>query len=136
KDERYLQFLNHFNALGEAGFKTWPDLFQAPIEATTKMPVGRVLLPQPSRLMSGYGIAMLNNPADTSGLALYSGHHGSHYHFDRLNLEIFANGQPMMPDLGYPDAMNDFVSGIYTWTKNTISHNTVMVDAARQPGNV
>src|SRR5439155_19235404 len=44
------------------------------------------------------------------------------------------NGVVISPDLGYPDAMNEFVPGIYTWSKNTISHNTVTVDAQRQIG--
>jgi len=42
----------------------------------------------------------------------------------------------MMPDLGYPDFMNAYVSGIFTWSKNTVSHNTVTVDARRQAGNL
>src|SRR5690606_8973893 len=49
--------------------------------------------------------------------------------------EVFANGQKMMPDLGYPDAMNVFVPGIYSWSTNTISHNTVVVDEKRQQIN-
>ena len=31
--------------------------------------------------------------------------------------------------------MNAYVSGIFTWSKNTIAHNTVTVDAGRQMGN-
>jgi hypothetical protein len=41
----------------------------------------------------------------------------------------------MMPDLGYPDQMNEYVSGIYSWSKNTIAHNTVVVDGRRQVQN-
>jgi hypothetical protein len=41
----------------------------------------------------------------------------------------------MTPDLGYPDTMNDFNAGIYTWSKTTIAHNTVTVDARRQEAN-
>ncbi|MFV2070539.1 MAG: heparinase II/III family protein, partial [Pirellulales bacterium] len=55
--------------------------------------------------------------------------------FDTLNFDLYANGCKMMPDLGYPDFMNAFVSGIYTWSKNTISHNCVMIDRQRQTGN-
>jgi hypothetical protein len=93
------------------------------------------LPPAKPRLFDGYGLAILNNPADTTSLSMYYGLKAGHGHFDRLGFELFANGQPIMPDLGYPDAMNDFNAGIYTWSKNTISHNTVVVDAHRQLGN-
>src|SRR5439155_18067715 len=88
-----------------------------------------------SRLLDGYGQAILNNPNDTVACSVYYGLKHGHGHFDRLNFELFANGKPMMPDLGYPDAMNEFVPGIYTWSKNTISHNTVVIDEQRQPQN-
>jgi len=87
-------------------------------------------------LFDGYGQGILNNPANTNALSIYYGYKGGHGHFDRLNIDVFANQAPVTPDLGYPDAMNDFVSGIYTWSKNTISHNTVVVDAKKQVGNV
>ena len=38
----------------------------------------------------------------------------------------------MTPDLGYPDGANEFLPGIFTWSKTTIAHNTVTVDAKRQ----
>lgn len=134
-DARYAQFLAGTGAGGAAGFKTFESLLQPPIESAVKMEAGRVLPPQPSRLISGYGVSLLNNPSDTIGLSLYHGLHVTHYHCDRLNLELFAYGQPLLPDLGYPDAMNEMVAGIYTWSTNTISHNTVTVDATKAPGN-
>jgi hypothetical protein len=72
---------------------------------------------------------------DDTAVSLYFGQHVNHFHYDRMQLDLFANGQPMMPDLGYPDAMNEYVPGIYTWSMHTISHNTVTVDATPQPGN-
>jgi oligo-alginate lyase len=90
----------------------------------------------PARLLDGYGMGILNNRADSVGAALYYGVISSHGHFDRLHFELFANGQSMMPDLGYPDGANDLVPGIFSWSKNTIAHNTVVVDASRQPENV
>ncbi len=41
----------------------------------------------------------------------------------------------MTPSLGYPDGANEFNSGIFTWSKATISHNTVTVDAHQQANN-
>ncbi len=88
-----------------------------------------------SRFLDGYGIVIMNNPADATAVSMYYGQRGGHGHFDQLNLELFAHGHRVSPDLGYPDFMNAFVPGIYTWSKNTISHNTVAVDRQRQTGN-
>ena len=130
-DPRYAALLAQIHASGEDTFKSFESLFEDPIETpkdVTQLP------PAKPRLLDGCGMAILNNPADTVSMTLEYGQHHGHGHFDRLNFEIFANGLPIMPDLGYPDAMNEFVPGIYTWSKNTISHNTVVVDAGRQVG--
>ncbi|MCL4217468.1 MAG: heparinase II/III family protein, partial [Candidatus Hydrogenedentes bacterium] len=129
-DERYLNLLAEMDALGEKSFRTYETLFRSAIP-----PVEPQAVKQSARVLDGYGMAILNNPADTCSLALYYGYLGGHGHFDRLHFELFAHGQPLMPDLGYPDFMNAYVPGIFTWSKNTISHNTVTVDASRQPKN-
>lgn len=131
KDPRYANFLASFGAIGNDGYKTYESLFLPPIDAkSSALPALR------SRLLDSYGMGILNNPKDTVSAALTYSLKAGHGHNDRLSFELFAADQPIMPDLGYPDAMNDFVSGIYTWSKNTISHNTVVVDASRQPGSV
>lgn len=138
-EPRFARFLAGTGAGGAAGFKTFESLLHPAIatpEADAAAADRRVVPPQPSRLISGYGVSLLNNPADTIGLSLYHGLHVTHFHFDRLNLELFAEGQPLLPDLGYPDAMNELLPGIFAWSLNTISHNTVTVDAAKAPGNV
>lgn len=128
-DPRYAAVLNRIDATGESSFKTFDSLFTDPIPASdAKLP------PAKSRLLPGYGMAILNNPADTISMSLYYAQTHGHGHYDRLNFDIYANGQKMLPDLGYPDAMNAFVPGIYTWSQNTIAHNTVVVDAKRQLG--
>jgi hypothetical protein len=135
-DARYAQWLAGLGATGENSFAGFASLFHPPVAAPAEPPApGRLFPPQPSRLLSGFGLSLLNNPADTVGLSLYHGLHLNHRHFDRLHFDLFAHGQAMMPDLGYPDAMNAMVPGIYTWSLATISHNTVTVDAAMQPGN-
>lgn len=135
-DERYAQWLQAAGAVGDGGFKTYESLFLPPVQVKAQPLEGRILPPQPPRLLAGWGIDMLNNPQDDISIAMYYGLHLGHAHFDRLNLDLFANGRPMMPDFGYPDAKNEFVEGIYTWSSNTIAHNTVTVDAGRQDGNV
>jgi hypothetical protein len=130
-DPRYANFLSSFGAAGDGGFKSFESLLYPPIEAAdNKLPA------QPSRLIDGYGMGILNNTADDTAMSMYYGLKAGHGHFDRMTLDLFFKDQAMMPDLGYPDAMNEFVPGIYTWSKNTISHNTVTVDASRQSGNV
>jgi hypothetical protein len=134
-DPRYLQYLAAmYGAPRDGGFTTFQSLFAPPQDLPAHLPTTHPA--QRSRLLDGYGMGILNNRADSTGVALYYGMIASHGHFDRLHFELFANGQPMMPDLGYPDAMNDFVPGIATWSKNTIAHNTVVVDASRQVRNL
>ena len=50
--------------------------------------------------------------------------------------ELFAHGQKMIPDFGYPDAMNTYVSDVYTWSKNPSAHNTVVVNEKKQDQNL
>ncbi|QYM77904.1 heparinase II/III-family protein [Horticoccus luteus] len=137
REPRFARFLAGTGAGGAAGFKTFESLLHPVIASPARGGSGgRVMPPQASRLISGYGVSLLNNAADTIGLSLYHGLHVTHFHYDRLNLELFAEGQPLLPDLGYPDGMNEMVPGLYAWSINTISHNTVTVDAAKAPGNV
>ena len=135
-DTRYAEFLAGFGAGGEDGFKDFTSLLHAPIAPVPPPADGRRVAPQPSRLLSGFGLGILNNAADDTGVSLYFGQHVNHAHYDRMQFDLFANGQPMTPDLGYPDAMNEYVPGIFTWSLHTISHNTVTVDATPQPGNL
>lgn len=134
-DPRYLEFLAGFGAAGEDGFKDFNSLLHNPVAPVSPPAHGRRVPPQPSRLLSGFGLGILNNAADDTAVSLYFGQHVNHFHYDRMQFDLFANGQPMTPDLGYPDAMNEYVPGIYTWSMHTISHNTVTVDATSQPGN-
>ena len=160
-DPRYAAFLTGIGATGDKSFGSFEALFSPALpaaittsdspltanhpESARPEPVERVeghpkaparaLPPQPSRIFSGYGSAILNNPADTRSVDLFYGLHVAHYHHDRLHFDLFAHGQDMMPDLGYPDGANEFNSSIFTWSKTSISHNTVTVDAHRQPAN-
>ncbi|MBT3375323.1 MAG: hypothetical protein HN742_26700 [Lentisphaerae bacterium] len=129
-DPRIYDWLETMDAAGDNSFRTYDSLFTPPIvpvDADTPIPT--------PRLMDGYGMALLCNNKNTLGLAMYYGYRGGHSHCDTLNFDLYAHGCKMMPDLGYPDFMNAYVSGIFTWSKNTISHNCVMIDRQRQTGN-
>lgn len=92
-----------------------------------------------TRLMDGYGMAFLEDEARNAGMSLYYGYRGGHGHRDTLHFDIYARHgdkvRPMMPDTGYPDFMNAYVPGIFSWSKNTVVHNTVMVDRTQQQRN-
>ncbi len=133
KDKRYLYWINKS---GDDSFSTFGSLFSDALPAVPALADDRAVAPQQSRLFAGYGLGILNNKSDKTALAFTYGMHYSHYHWDFLNIELFANGRKMMPDLGYPDAMNAYVAPVYTWSHNTISHNTVVVDQKKQNQNL
>ncbi len=136
KDSTYLGWMAFKNQTGPNSFNSFNSLFLPALPYTKPLPGKRAVAPQPNRLFAGFGLGLLNNKADNVGLAFSFGKHYSHAHMDFLNFELFANDQKMMPDLGYPDAMNVYVKGIYTWSTHTVSHNTVMIDARRQERNL
>jgi hypothetical protein len=92
--------------------------------------------------MGGYGLALLRSGSGKEKVAIsvYYGRAATeHAHFDKLNLELFAYGKKLIPDLGYPEhAAEGDRPGV--WTKNTAAHATVVVDGRRQdtqgPGQV
>ncbi|MBN1343181.1 MAG: heparinase II/III family protein [Phycisphaerae bacterium] len=133
-DPRYARWLERIGATGDDSFKDFDSLFYPAIEL--KPLASHPTTTPHSRLMDGYGMALLRNRANSMNVSLYYGFRGGHGHFDRLHFDLYACGVPITPDLGYPDFMNGYVPGIYSWSKNTICHNTVTVDKTRQPGNV
>lgn len=133
RDSRYLQWLFEKD---NSDFPTFESLFMPRISSVKPLPDDRVVDRQKSRLFAGYGFGILNNPADRTGFTLLYGKPVHHAHSDLLTIELFANGQRMLPDFGYPDAMNAYVRELYTWSTNTVSHNTVVVDAQRQNQNL
>lgn len=87
-----------------------------------------------STLLGACGWASLQNgniKAPTAAVLSYT-NYISHTHSDKLHFEIFAENAPLMADFGYPDSASSDDkerAGIYM---NTVSHNTVIVDATRQ----
>jgi len=136
RDPRYLAWLAPLGKVGPHSFSTFESLFRDVLPDVKPLPDGRALPVRSSHLLAGYGIGMLNNRSDAVAVTFNYGFKGTHYHWDFLNFELFADGQKMIPDLGYPDAMNEYVKEVYTWSFNSVSHNTVVVDAQRQASNV
>lgn len=64
--------------------------------------------PLTSRVLDGVGFVFLESRADAddvnqrAGLALRYGYGRGHHHQDNLNVELWAHGQELVPELGYP----------------------------------
>lgn len=84
-------------------------------------------------LMSGFGLAILESGKGASEVALTSnyGRTMKHAHPDMLNFELFAFGNWLAPDHGYPEYATPMPSN-NDWTGSTISHNTVFVNEQPQ----
>jgi len=86
--------------------------------------------------MTGYGLASLEYGwgAPGIGLWMYYGRNGGHGHQDRLNMGMYYKGVTMMPELGYPEFCSHWPKRMYS-NRNTISHNTVLVNQIQQSFN-
>ncbi len=88
--------------------------------------------------LSGYGLAVLRDRADTKDPQsewdawIYYGRTFGHGHRDSLTLGLHAFGLDLMPDLGNPEHKNYFTRKTHEWFKNTVNHNTVVVDESMQ----
>ncbi len=85
---------------------------------------------------AGYGLMSLErgHGADGTALWMFYGRSFGHGHHDRLNIGLYGYGLKLLPDLGYPEFATSWPKR-GEWTDNTISHNTVIVDASRQTAN-
>ncbi|MBP1993778.1 S-layer homology domain-containing protein [Paenibacillus eucommiae] len=91
---------------------TWAELAGNPLPDA-----GSVLLPS-----TGIGRLTLGEGAEQSQLYMMFTPKNGHHHYDPLNLTLFAEGQELMPDLGYT------YTNYAQFTLSTIAHNTVVVD--------
>jgi len=124
--------------LEEGSFTCFEDLFLPPLRGADLPPAAAGVdlgaVRDRSRLLPGYGLALLRAGEGDHGIAaaLYYGRAATeHAHFDRLNLELYAHGRKMIPDLGYPVHAAEGREPPL-WTKNTAAHATVVVDQRRQ----
>ncbi|MCY3767423.1 MAG: heparinase II/III family protein [Gemmatimonadetes bacterium] len=120
----------------ETGFDSFESLLEEPVEPPPHADGAAELkeMAAESRLMGGFGLALLRSGRrrERAAVALYYGRAATeHAHFDRLNVELFAYGRKLIPDLGYGEhaAEGDRPA---VWTKNTLAHATVVVDGRRQ----
>ncbi len=141
---------NHFRAYARA-YGRWPDdriaraihlagekppqLFEPDVWPHVQAQVAKVG-PEPplqSRVMDGAGFVMLESRSDAeqldnrAAIAFRYGYGQGHQHQDNLNVEIFAKGESLAPELGYPCWAHPLGA-----TGDTAHHCTGMIDRSRQ----
>jgi hypothetical protein len=84
-----------------------------------------------SELLPGLGWASLQtgNETNRTALAVLYGYYPFHAHWDRMQLDIYSWGNALIPDFGYVTGSKGFYE---TYIYNTLAHNTVMINAAKQ----
>ena len=115
-----------------AGTKASPDVAWHSIEFTDG----------PDGKEGGLGILRSGAGADATMLLMKYGVHGQgHGHFDKLHFILFAGGRAVVPDYGFARWINiePKFGGRYlpeneSWAKQTLAHNTVVVDSSSQSG--
>jgi hypothetical protein len=121
----------------QSGIQPVNDLFSEPLGDIAEIaerhpePIG-----MQSRLLPAVGFASLQTgPLDNrTAVTLFYGLFWGHGDYDRLQLDFYGEGDTLIPDFGYPDTCDEFDPRRHGFFVNTVSHNTVMVDATRQAG--
>ncbi|MHB8993681.1 MAG: heparinase II/III domain-containing protein [Armatimonadota bacterium] len=87
-----------------------------------------------SSLLPGLGNLTLQTgtPGHRTGLSLFYGYYVGHTHFDLLNVDFYAEGNPLTPDLGYPETADSGDPRRFGFIAHTVAHNTCMVNGRRQ----
>ncbi len=129
-DPRHAKALVRMNAQSRDLFEDYFD----------EQEVARVVAEQGSdiewatRNLGGYGLAILESGSEVQrrAVSMYYGYAGGgHGHHDRLTIEMWDFGRPMMPDDGYPTPFTrrDF----WNWrSTDTVKHYCVVVDETTQ----
>lgn len=128
-------FLNGNSAAGihEDIFSTDPESVSAEISAV--IATHGTLKPDSTNL-TGYGFTALRDGLGAEqtlrDLWMYYGRTIYHGHRDTLNIGLHAFGLDLSPDLGYPEFTDSKDMHRFQWVRNTVSHNTVVVDRSQQ----
>ena len=97
----------------------------ASLPETSKPPGSTGLLPH-----AGFAFLRQGPPDDETYLALdYGPHGGGHGHPDKLGIVLYGKGQLLAPD---PGSVAFGIPVHQNWYKQTVSHNTVVVDGESQ----
>ncbi len=109
----------------------WPDAAAQAAKAPPEPPLA-------SRVIDGFGFVLLESRphatdiTDRAAVAVRYGYSLGHHHGDNLNIEMWAHGQGVTPELGYPCWAHPMGN-----TSFVAHHNTGMIDGKDQyPGGV
>ncbi len=83
-----------------------------------------------SVILQESGLGILRPDADTDLMVKYGQHGAAHGHPDKLSLTGWSHGWRFSPDLGTPGYG---VESLESWYRQTLSHNTVLIDGESQP---
>jgi hypothetical protein len=131
QDDAFADILRRSGSGGPV-FSTFDDLFaeQPPVPLAAKKKA-----PPASDLMDSYGLALLRSPKQPASRrvawSLFYGPSPGHGHADKLNIDLYALDHRLLPDLGYPQFAADDPEPP-GWSRNTVCHNTVIVNAKQQ----
>jgi len=127
RDDAFADIVRGSGSDGPA-FNAFDDLFAEPLPVP---PAAKKKTPPASDLMDNYGLAMLRSPKQAVAWSLFYGPSPGHGHADKLNVDLYALDHRLLPDLGYPQFAADDPEPP-GWSRNTVCHNTVMVNAKEQ----
>ncbi len=96
----------------------------------------------PDGTKGGLGILRSGAGANATMLLMKYGVHGQgHGHFDKLHFILFDGGREVVPDYGFarwiniePKSGGRYLPENESWAKQTLAHNTVVVDSTTQSG--
>jgi hypothetical protein len=123
-DPRYARAATDFNTGAIAKGELWEAFPADEIQRALERPESRI--ERESRLLDGYGMAILESGADAdkrSVMLNYSSLIG-HRQMDQLMIQLHARGVNLLPDLGYPRTW-DYR---WQWDAHNMAANTVTVD--------
>jgi hypothetical protein len=86
--------------------------------------------PRASVSLGDSGLSILRPSPEIDVMLKHGPHGGHHGHPDKLSLTGWAFGWRFSPDLGTPGYG---VASLETWYRQTLSHNTVLIDGESQP---
>ncbi|MDF3128865.1 heparinase II/III family protein [Kiritimatiellaeota bacterium B1221] len=126
RDPRYLTILSHTGKSLAAKFQQFPvSIMYGDVSEGTEAFEWK----SKNFFDVGYGILRNTSKNGTVNLLMDTGKGGSHDHPDKLNIDVYAFGDQLIPDPG----IVWYEQPLYkNWYANTIAHNTVVVNMLNQ----
>jgi len=139
-DAAFAQVMHHANGNSVAGiphdiFADDPARIQEQLQSVIEREGVEIKLGSVNK--EQWHVAILRSGEGDNARAawLHYGVEGNHRHYDGMNLGLFAKGLDLMPDFGYPPVQfGGWNSPKADWYRNTVSHNTVVVDGKNHAG--